>query len=86
MRAISNRFRRPEISSRRSTLTSELVVLELREDEHISTHKSAMSDAKLEGVMKKFKTQPIPDIAEVNMFTKDNKIISLRRPQGRSEE
>jgi nascent polypeptide-associated complex subunit beta len=53
---------------------------------HKSTHKSAMSDAKLEGVMKKFNTQPIPDIAEVNMFTKDNKVISFQRPQGKQEE
>lgn len=50
---------------------------------HKSTHKSAMSDHKLEGVMKKFNTQPIPDIAEVNMFTKDNKVISFQRPQGK---
>lgn len=48
-----------------------------------STHKSAMSDSKLEGVMKKFNTQPIPDIAEVNMFTKDHKVISFQKPQGR---
>jgi hypothetical protein len=48
-----------------------------------ATHKTAMSDSKLEGVMKKFNTQPIPDIAEVNMFTKDHKVISFQRPQGR---
>lgn len=49
-----------------------------------TTHKAGMSDHKLEGVMKKFNTQPIPDIAEVNMFTKDNKVISFQRPQGNS--
>jgi hypothetical protein len=48
-----------------------------------STHKSAMSDSKLEGVMKKFNTQPIPEISEVNMFTKDHKVISFNKPQGR---
>lgn len=47
-----------------------------------STHKAAMSDSKLEGVMKKFNTQPIPEIAEVNMFTKDGKVISFQKPQG----
>lgn len=46
-----------------------------------STHKAPMSDAKLDSVMKKFNTQPIPDIAEVNMFTKDQKIISFQKPQ-----
>jgi hypothetical protein len=43
--------------------------------------KAAVSDSKLESVMKKFNTQPIPDIAEVNMFTKDLKVISFQRPQ-----
>lgn len=48
-----------------------------------ATHKSGMSDSKLESVMKKFNTQPIPDIAEVNMFTSDSQVISFNRPNGR---
>ena len=44
--------------------------------------KSNVSDSKLDSVMKKFNTQPIPDIAEVNMFTKDLKVISFQRPSG----
>ena len=49
---------------------------------HKVAHKTNVSDAKLDGVMKKFNTQPIPDIAEVNMFTKDNKVICFKQPQG----
>jgi nascent polypeptide-associated complex subunit beta len=45
-----------------------------------ATHKTAMNDTKLDAVMKKFNTQPIPDIAEVNLFTKDLKVISFQRP------
>lgn len=47
-----------------------------------STHKTTLNDTKLEGVMKKFNTQPIPDFAEVNMFTKDHKVINFQKPQG----
>jgi hypothetical protein len=49
---------------------------------HKAVHKPSMTDAKLEAVMKKFNTQPIPDIAEVNMFTTDAKVISFSKPTG----
>jgi hypothetical protein len=51
---------------------------------HKAVHKPSMTDAKLEAVMKKFNTQPIPDIAEVNMFTTDAKVISFSKPTGTS--
>ena len=47
-----------------------------------AVHKGGASDTKLEAVMKKFNTQPIPDITEVNFFTKDHKVISFQKPQG----
>ena len=47
-----------------------------------TTHKTAMNDSKLDGIMKKFNTQPVPQISEVNMFTKDGKVITFNKPQG----
>lgn len=44
--------------------------------------KSGASDSKLEAVMKKFNTQEIPEITEVNFFTKDNKVINFQKPKG----
>ena len=44
--------------------------------------KGGASDTKLDAVMKKFNTQEIPEITEVNFFTKDNKVINFQKPKG----
>lgn len=44
--------------------------------------KGGASDTKLDAVMKKFNTQEIPEITEVNFFTKDHKVINFQKPKG----
>merc|ERR1712110_923310 len=45
-------------------------------------HKTTInSDTKLKTVIKKFGAQPLPDIAEVNMFQDDNTVMQFKRPE-----
>jgi len=49
---------------------------------HKVVHKTTInSDSKLKGVIKKFGAQPLPDIAEVNMFQDDNTVMQFKRPE-----
>merc|ERR1712110_649432 len=46
------------------------------------THKNTInSNSKLKGQLKKFGAQPLPDIAEVNMFCDDNTVMQFKRPE-----
>merc|ERR1719491_790651 len=43
-------------------------------------HKTTInSDSKLKGVIKKLGAQPLPDIAEVNMFQDDNMVMQFKK-------
>merc|ERR1712187_268116 len=47
-----------------------------------NAHKTTInSDSKLKGQLKKFGAQPLPDIAEVNMFCDDNTVMQFKRPE-----
>merc|ERR1712166_1317002 len=47
-----------------------------------NVHKTTInSDSKLKGQLKKFGAQPLPDIAEVNMFCDDNTVMQFKRPE-----
>merc|ERR1711976_63214 len=50
---------------------------------HKTQHKSTgiNSDSKLKSHLKKFGAQPLPDIAEVNMFMDDSNIMQFKRPE-----
>mmetsp|Transcript_56772 Transcript_56772/g.65050 ORF Transcript_56772/g.65050 Transcript_56772/m.65050 type:complete len:168 (-) Transcript_56772:171-674(-) len=39
------------------------------------------SDKNLKGMIKKFNVQPVPDIAEVNMFKNDDTVIHFKHPE-----
>ena len=43
---------------------------------------TATSDNKLKSMIKKFNVQPVPDIAEVNMFKSDDTVIHFKHPEG----
>merc|ERR1711862_224911 len=50
---------------------------------HKTVHKTTInSDSKLKSHLKKFGAQPLPDIAEVNMFKDDSTIMQFKRPEG----
>merc|ERR1711881_245589 len=50
---------------------------------HKTQHKNSTinSDSKLKSHLKKFGAQPLPDIAEVNMFKDDSTIMQFKRPE-----
>ena len=48
------------------------------------THKSGNTDSKLKNVLKRFGAEVIPEIAEVNMFTDEDKVLTFRNPEGKS--
>ena len=44
--------------------------------------KSGATDQKFKALMKKLGAEPIPDIAEVNMFTNDDQVLRFKNPLG----
>merc|ERR1711862_668968 len=49
---------------------------------HKTVHKTTInSDSKLKSHLKKFGAQPLPDIAEVNMFKDDNTVMQFKKPE-----
>ena len=45
-------------------------------------HKTTIKDdSKLKTIIKKFGAQPLPDIAELNMFCDDNTVMQFKRPE-----
>lgn len=45
--------------------------------------KSGNTDSKLNTMFKRFGAEEIPEIAEVNMFTEDDRVLSFKNPQGK---
>lgn len=45
--------------------------------------KGGNTDSKLNTMFKKFGAETIPEIAEVNMFTDDDRVLSFKNPQGK---
>ena len=39
------------------------------------------NDSKLKAIIKKFGAQPLPDIAELNMFCDDNTVMQFKKPE-----
>jgi nascent polypeptide-associated complex subunit beta len=47
-----------------------------------ATHKtSSNDDKKVKEVIKKLGAQPLPDISDLNLFTKDNMVIQFKNPE-----
>lgn len=48
-----------------------------------TVHKAQFNDdKKLKTMIKKFNVQPLPGIAEVNMFKEDNSVLHFKEPEG----
>ena len=45
--------------------------------------KSGATDQKFKALLKKLGAEPIPDIAEVNMFTSDDQVLRFKNPVGK---
>ena len=53
-----------------------------RRKKKVISKAQATDDKKLMSHLKKFNVQPIPDIAEVNMFKSDDAVLHFKYPEG----
>lgn len=55
-----------------------------RRKKKVAPKTHATDDKGLKTMIRKFNVQPIPDIAEVNMFKSDDSVLHFKHPEGKN--